>query len=162
MNILKGLVLSASIHFLFFIDFISFNILNDVDIEFNSSSRQIISYKKIVKKVEKIKRKKIEKSVIQDVSKSEVIKSGVRSEKLVINKVSPAYPRLSRVYQEEGVVKVEVNISENGVPKLVKIIESSGFKRLDQEAIAAAKKSSYNKALTGRKTILTFNFKLKD
>jgi protein TonB len=52
-----------------------------------------------------------------------------------LNNPKPAYPRLSRRLNEQGQVMVRVFVAADGSPQQGEIKTSSGFDRLDQEAI---------------------------
>ena len=52
-----------------------------------------------------------------------------------LNNPKPAYPRLSRRLNEQGQVMVRVFVAADGAPQQGEIKTSSGFDRLDQEAL---------------------------
>ena len=52
---------------------------------------------------------------------------------------APAYPALSRRLGEEGKLVLRVELDENGRISVAQIINSSGFKRLDEAAMVAVK-----------------------
>ena len=52
---------------------------------------------------------------------------------------APAYPALSRRLGEEGKLMLRVELDEKGHVNVVQVIDSSGFKRLDEAAMAAVK-----------------------
>jgi periplasmic protein TonB len=52
-----------------------------------------------------------------------------------LNNPKPAYPRLSRRLNEQGQVMVRVFVATDGSPQQGEIKTSSGFDRLDQEAL---------------------------
>jgi protein TonB len=52
---------------------------------------------------------------------------------------APAYPPLSRRLGEEGKLVIRVEMDKNGLISVAQIISSSGFKRLDEAALAAVK-----------------------
>ena len=45
------------------------------------------------------------------------------------------YPKLSRYLKEEGTVGVKVRVSKLGIPEEAYVVDSSGYERLDKEAI---------------------------
>ena len=49
----------------------------------------------------------------------------------------PEYPRRSRALREQGLVSLRVHVSEAGVPDAIELDRSSGYRRLDDAAIAA-------------------------
>jgi periplasmic protein TonB len=55
----------------------------------------------------------------------------------------PYYPPLSNRLREQGVTKISVLVSANGVPTEAYIKESSGFDRLDQSALVSVMKWRY-------------------
>ncbi|SDA26767.1 outer membrane transport energization protein TonB [Nitrosospira sp. Nsp18] len=52
---------------------------------------------------------------------------------------APAYPALSRRLGEEGKLMLQVELDEKGHVNVLQVIDSSGFKRLDEAAKAAVK-----------------------
>lgn len=52
---------------------------------------------------------------------------------------APAYPPLSRRLGEEGKLVLRVELDENGRVSVAKVVNSSGFKRLDEAAMDAVK-----------------------
>lgn len=52
---------------------------------------------------------------------------------------APAYPPLSRRLGEEGKLVLRVELDEKGHVHLAQVVDSSGFKRLDEAAMAAVK-----------------------
>jgi len=65
-------------------------------------------------------------------------------------RAAAVYPRLSERKGEEGRALLEFQILRNGRPSRVKIIQSSGFSRLDRAAISAVLKSRYRAHLERR------------
>ena len=57
-----------------------------------------------------------------------------------LNNPSPEYPRLSRRMGEQGKVVLRVFIDVEGKPQTIEIRQSSGFDRLDQQAIESVKR----------------------
>ena len=55
----------------------------------------------------------------------------------------PYYPPLSNRLREQGVTKISVLVSANGIPTEAYIKESSGFDRLDQSALVSVMKWRY-------------------
>ncbi len=68
-------------------------------------------------------------------------------------KCSPSYPRVSIKRGEKGKVLVSVIINEDGFVDLVELIKSSGFKRLDDAALKAAKNCRFIAAKRGGVTV---------
>jgi protein TonB len=52
---------------------------------------------------------------------------------------APAYPPLSRRLGEEGKLMLRVELDEKGYVSIARVVTSSGFKRLDDAALAAVK-----------------------
>ncbi|MXO64965.1 TonB family protein [Altererythrobacter endophyticus] len=57
-----------------------------------------------------------------------------------LNNPGPAYPYKSRKAHEQGVVLLKVLVSTDGRAKTLQIQESSGFGRLDREAMKTVRK----------------------
>lgn len=57
--------------------------------------------------------------------------------------VRPVYPRESRRRGEEGTVLLEVEVRPDGRVGMIKILQSSGYPRLDQAAVEALRKAQY-------------------
>ena len=70
-----------------------------------------------------------------------------------LNNPAPAYPKLSRRLDEQGVVTLEVLILKDGSVGDVRLKQSSGFSRLDKTAIKAIKRWRYIPARRGNETI---------
>jgi protein TonB len=60
--------------------------------------------------------------------------------------VRPQYPAKSRRKLEEGEVRVRVKVLASGTVENVQIERSSGYPRLDQASVVAAKQSCYHPA----------------
>jgi len=61
----------------------------------------------------------------------------------------PEYPSVARRYGQEGLVTVEVLVSERGQPLEVKLAKSSGFSTLDQAAVDGVKRWTFTPAKEG-------------
>lgn len=80
--------------------------------------------------------------------------------------VKPKYPRGARRRGEEGDVTLEVLIAAEGAVKDVRIVESSGFRELDEAAVSAAKASRFSPARAGGAEVesqarITLSFRLR-
>lgn len=53
------------------------------------------------------------------------------------------YPRASRELGESGVVRLKVLVDEHGRPRDIEVVRSSGYPRLDQQAVLAMKKARF-------------------
>lgn len=74
----------------------------------------------------------------------------------------PLYPTISKRLHEEGTVLLKVLIQSNGQATEVEIKKSSGFERLDQAALEAAKKWSYQPGtVNGKATSMWFNIPIR-
>ena len=65
-----------------------------------------------------------------------------------LSNAKPAYPALSKRLGEQGRVVVNVLIGTDGEAQKVELLQSSGFERLDQSALATALRWRY---LPGKK-----------
>ncbi len=72
----------------------------------------------------------------------------------------PIYPLTSRRNKEEGSITFNINIDEKGSLITYKIIQSSGYKRLDKEAEKSIKNAKFQPAIKNGIPI-TSNFNLK-
>nr|WP_321239126.1 energy transducer TonB [uncultured Tolumonas sp.] len=66
---------------------------------------------------------------------------------------APVYPRRSRMLEEEGIVKLQVHVSEEGNALGVQLFKSSGFPRLDDAALNAVKRWRFVPAKRGDQSI---------
>ena len=71
--------------------------------------------------------------------------SGSKNAKL-LGVIRPEYPRLSRERNEQGVVFLQFTVQKNGAVSDPKIIESSGYPRLDQAALHAVSQARFEPA----------------
>ncbi len=55
----------------------------------------------------------------------------------------PVYPHLSRIYEEEGTVSVKIRINDSGIVISALIIKSSGYQRLDNQALESLMKTNF-------------------
>jgi protein TonB len=63
---------------------------------------------------------------------------------------SPEYPMISRRLGEQGSVRLQLTIGEDGMVTMAKILRSSGFKRLDEAAVDwVARHWRYRPAMRG-------------
>jgi protein TonB len=80
-------------------------------------------------------------------------------------KSDPPYPKIAQRRGWEGTVLLEVDVSENGRPRSVKVIGSSGRQLLDQAALRDVQSWLFNPATRDGKAVdstmtVTFKFKL--
>jgi protein TonB len=91
----------------------------------------------------------------------------VRVPARILGSVRPAYPRYSRRYNQEGTVVLQVEISSKGEQINITVIGSSGYSRLDQEAIRTLERASFAPARLGGREVastkqITVTFKLEE
>lgn len=84
-----------------------------------------------------------------------------------LNNPRPAYPRLSRRLNEQGKVLLRVRVNAEGAPEQVNLHQSSGHKRLDDEARRAVAQWRFVPAKQGDVSIASWvivpiEFKLED
>lgn len=77
--------------------------------------------------------------------------------------IQPIYPPISRQLKEEGKTTLRVHVNSYGYPEIIELYESSGFKNLDESAIAAVKNWCFYPAKTAGKPVdewvlVPFNF----
>ena len=93
-------------------------------------------------------------------------RSRVVSEPRALNKIVPVYPRSARRRGREGIVMLEISVSDSGEVSDAAVIEGSGHKDLDSAAVSAVHTARFAPAtedgvkVQGRLR-LTFEFKLK-
>ncbi len=92
---------------------------------------------------------------------------GALTEATTLAQCRPVYPRISRRRGEEGTVVLSVEVGADGTGSLVRILESSGYPRLDNAAQEALAKARFSPAIRlGRPVsstlVQTFEFRLTD
>ncbi len=65
------------------------------------------------------------------------------TEPAIRNWVEPRYPRLAQRRNQQGVVMLDVIVDEQGNPVTVNVLESSGYPILDEAAVDAVKRWSF-------------------
>jgi protein TonB len=98
-------------------------------------------------------------SLIQD--------KGVITDAKSAHAVQPAYPRISQRRGEEGTVRLSVMVLASGQASNISVQQSSGYRRLDEAAIEAAKKTAFTPAQRFGQNVdstieLSFTFRLTD
>ncbi len=83
-------------------------------------------------------------SAEQDASLTE--DKGVITEASSTTSIQPGYPRVSRVRGEEGVVTLSVQVLPSGKTGRIDVLQSSGYRRLDEAAYKAAHRASFTPA----------------
>lgn len=74
----------------------------------------------------------------------------------------PAYPRLSIRAGEEGTVLCRIHVGEDGAVRLVELVGSSGFERLDQAALRALERWRFEpRRVDGRPVAATIVHRVK-
>lgn len=92
---------------------------------------------------------------------------GVTTEAAATSTFRPSYPRISKNRGEEGSVLLEVQVLTDGTTGMVKILKSSGYKRLDKAALEGAQRTTFIPAsrlgqVVESTTQLSFTFRLTD
>lgn len=97
-----------------------------------------------------------------------LVKAGeIRVPARILGSVRPVYPRYSRRHNQEGAVVLKVEISSTGEQTKITIISSSGYARLDREAIRILERASFSPARQGGREVastkqITVAFKLEE
>ncbi len=133
-----SLILTIIIHSLLFFKFFRLSPYSKETIKVNI----IVNSKSIKKEVKRTQ--PIKKSTNQ--ISSQKVKSSIQSKSSKAYsryKITPQYSYLSKLNEEEGSTKVLVHIDETGFPKNLEIIKSSGYKRLDAEALRSIRSASF-------------------
>ncbi len=73
-----------------------------------------------------------------------------------LNNPAPKYPNISKILKEQGKVILRLLINKNGVISNFSILQSSGYKRLDDSAIETIKKWQFIPAKKGTESIDSF------
>lgn len=92
---------------------------------------------------------------------------GVSTEASSSSPISPKYPRRSQRKNEEGLVTLSVRVLASGKTGDIRIIQSSGHKRLDEAAVKAVERASFEPARKFGHAVesekeFTFTFNLTD
>jgi protein TonB len=92
---------------------------------------------------------------------------GIMTEAVTAGVFHPAYPRISKRRGEEGTVLLSVRVRKNGSVAKADILQSSGFRRLDEAAVKGAIQTTFTPARRlGRPvastTRLSYTFRLTD
>ncbi len=88
-------------------------------------------------------------SANSDAVNSDVGERGVQTGKARVLGCIPEYPRLSRVRGEEGTVVLEVEVRPDGTPAAIRVVRSSGYRRLDRAAVEGMRKARFSPATRG-------------
>ena len=73
----------------------------------------------------------------------------------ILFKTEPAYPNISRLREEEGVVLLRITITAFGAIGNVSVEKTSGFARLDEAAVKAVREWRFAPAMRGSEAIAT-------
>jgi protein TonB len=65
----------------------------------------------------------------------------------------PEYPQEARLNHQQGVVLLLVDVSQDGTVLTVSLQRSSGYRRLDEAALRAAKEWKFKPATAGGQTV---------
>lgn len=71
---------------------------------------------------------------------------GVTARAELLGVCRPSYPRLSRKFGEEGTVSLEVEIGSDGRTRKARLLQASGYKRLDASARHALEQALFQPA----------------
>lgn len=98
---------------------------------------------------------------------SPIEEKGVESDAAPVDPLRADYPRASRRRGEEGVVRLSVEVLASGCSGRITVLESSGHRRLDEAACAAARGTRFSPATrfgdaVDSATELSFTFRLTD
>jgi protein TonB len=97
---------------------------------------------------------------------ADVQQAKVVSAPMALNRIVPIYPRSARRRGQEGVVTLEITVSDSGAVTKADVIGSSGHSNLDHAAVSAVNTARFAPAtedgvrIEGRLR-LTFEFKLR-
>lgn len=85
---------------------------------------------------------------------------------MALNRIVPVYPRSARRRGREGVVTVEILVSDSGEVSGVEVIAGSGYKDLDSAAVSAVRTARFAPATENGVRVhgslrLTFEFRLR-
>ena len=108
------------------------------------TERKIISQENLANKIdlENKYRGIAEGKKDQDIEKGSILGEG--AEKITcLNCIKPKYPKLAIQRGYEGILKLKVTIQKNGSVKDVLVIQSTGYKILDNAGIKAAQESKF-------------------
>jgi TonB family protein len=73
----------------------------------------------------------------------------------ILFKTEPAYPNISRLREEEGVVLLRITITAFGAIGSISVEKTSGFARLDEAAMKAVRQWRFAPAMRGSEAIAT-------
>lgn len=95
-----------------------------------------------------------------------LLEKGVSSPAELAGSCRPEYPRLSRRLGEEGTVTLEAEIGPDGSARQIRVVRSSGYKRLDRSALKAMEHASFHPAIRSGRQVesseeFAFTFRLE-
>ena len=104
-------------------------------------------------------------SIEQDAALEE--DKGVMTEAVATGTFHPTYPRISKRRGEEGTVMLTVRVLNDGSVGKADILQSSGFRRLDEAAVKGALQTTFTPAVrlghpVESSTRLSYTFRLTD
>ena len=93
--------------------------------------------------------------------------SDILSEARALTQIRTKYPKFSRRIGEEGLVKLAINIDDEGNVTNINIVQSSGHSRLDKAAKKAVEQATFKPATLNNKVVasikkLSIKFDLRD
>lgn len=118
--------------------------------------------KKVQEPAEKPTQKELEKSKEPSPNSSEQRgsqkKKGLNSPSQILSRegLNPEYPWISRLKSEQGVVSLRVEVLADGSAGTIKILQSSGHKRLDTAAVEGLEGAEFVPAQKNGKRVRSF------
>jgi protein TonB len=114
---------------------------------------------------EPMSNKQSAEAVEQDASLNE--DKGVITAASAESSIRPVYPRISRLRGEEGEVTLAIEVPASGRAGKIDVVQSSGYRRLDEAAISAVRSVSFIPAAQFGRAVdsdieLSFTFRLTD
>ena len=102
-----------------------------------------------------------------DESEGDFGEKGVTTPAQIAGLTKPNYPSYSRRHGEEGTAIISVEILPNGKRGSIRLVNSSGYARLDEAAISAVQRATFIPAKADGEAVssskrLVFTFKLKE
>ncbi len=98
---------------------------------------------------------------------ADLAQKGVNAPASAVNVPRPTYPLYSRRYGEEGRAVLLVEIRADGSAGKVEVVQSSGYRRLDEVALRALRRATFIPAKVGGRPVasqqrIAFVFRLED
>lgn len=162
-------IFSTLVHILIFLNYQKDQNQNQATLNLQKISIKISDYNPPQQKKEKKPQKaQSQNKVSSQQLEFESASLEVKQEAKIISNITPSYPHLSRVYEEQGEVILKIAINDNGQVTHSTIIKSSGYERLDEEALNFIKKVEFLPAQNGKNAnisselVKSISFKLSE